>query len=563
MRCTSFLALTSGIVALSCHGGAGSSGDPATGASTDTQSVLDTNAAGDTNGDSAAEAPSRPNIVLIMADDMGFSDLGCFGSEILTPNLDSLAANGLRFTQLYNSARCSPTRASLMTGLYAHQVGVGWMVSDTWEEVREALDSPAYTDHLSMESVTMAEVLAQAGYHTLMSGKWGIGETGLSNYPVSRGFQRSFYLTPGYSSYWVPEDGKLWLDDQVWENDYGEFYITDVFTDFALQFVDEVYWDDDPFFLYLAYTAPHWPLHAYEADYEKYQGQYLARGGWQPLRQERYQAMKAMGVLDERWALSDADYKVEDWQQVDQVDMDLRMSVYAAQIQRMDQNVGRLVEHLESLGLLEDTLLVFLSDNGACQEDIDEDNPAPVGSADSWLSYHRSWANASNTPFRWYKHQVHEGGIRAPTIVHWPAGMKTTGIFVGELADVMDLAPTFYDVAGATYPETYEGREIPPLEGRSLLPTLLGQERKGYDYIAFEHQGNRALRMGDWKIVSLEYGQAWELYDMDADGTETNDLSGEYPDKVGEMETIYQEWAERFDVASPEEWLEAMSKRNH
>ncbi len=512
-----------------------------------------TAATGDTEGVSEAY---RPNIVLIMADDMGYSDIGCFGAEIETPNLDSMAANGLRFTQMYNSARCSATRASLLTGLYSHQAGVGWLIENDVAKERQMLvgasDKPAYLDHLSEDTATLAEVLAIGGYHTYMSGKWHLGFEDDYN-PNHRGFERAFYLVGGSSSYWSPRQGALKLDGDSFENDYDEFYLTDVFTDYAIQFMEEQT-DDEPFFLYLAYNAPHWPLHAYEDDYGKYVGSYESMGGWEKLRETRFENMKALCVVDESWALSEPGDDVEDWDEANQSDMDLRMSVYAGQIDRLDQGVGRIVESLSQKGILDDTLIIFISDNGACQEDADEGAAGDIGEADSWTSYHRSWANASNTPFRWYKHYVHEGGISGPMIAQWPAVITSVGGISDELTHVMDLMATFADLAGVKYPDTMNDHEIPPLEGLSLVPVLEGGEREGHEYLAFEHEANRALRKGDWKIVSMQFGLPWNLYDMKADRSETVDLSEEYPDVVEELQADYDAWADKCGVAPPEAW---------
>jgi arylsulfatase A-like enzyme len=494
----------------------------------------------------AAGQPAKskqPNIVVIMADDMGISDLGCYGSEIRTPNLDRLAASGLRFTQFYNTARCCPTRASLLTGLYPHQAGVGHMVGNH--------GAPAYQGYLNDRCVTIAEVLRDAGYHTLMSGKWHVGEN-RPHWPVDRGFERSFALVSGGTNYFRLDPGrKMAIDDKPYAPPADNFYITDAFTDNAVSFIDEYGRKKEPFFLYLTYTAPHWPLHARPEDIARYRGKYL--NGWDALREKRHKRMIELGIVDPKWPITPRDRSAPAWSEVaDKEAQDLRMAVYAAQIDRMDQGIGRVMEKLKQRGLEENTLVLFLADNGGCAEVIDRGTPGvPPGGEDSFLSYGLPWANASNTPFRLYKHWAHEGGISTPLIVRWPAAIRKGGGLTHQPGHLIDLMPTCLDAAGVPYPKTYQGREVLPVEGRSLLPVFRGDEPKEPRVIYWEHEGNRAVRQGKWKLVSRHAGASpgeWELYDLEADRTEMTNLAGRQPEKVRELASLYDTWARRCGV---------------
>lgn len=488
---------------------------------------------------SEPSAPQRPNIVLIMADDMGFSDLGCYGSEIATPNLDRLAAGGLRFTQFYNTARCCPTRAALLTGLYSHQAGVGHMVEDR--------GAAAYRGFLNERCVTIAEALKPAGYVTYLSGKWHVGED-RPHWPVDRGFDHSYSLVSGGTNYFRLDPGrKLVRDDQLIEPP-GDWYITDAISEAAAEFVAEHGPRQEPFFLYVAYTAPHWPLHAHADDIAKYRGRY--REGWDALRQQRQQRMIELGIVDARWPLTPRDPDVPAWTDVkEQEAYDLKMAVYAAQIDRMDQGIGMILDQLEKTGADRNTLVLFLADNGGCAEEIDRGRPGvPPGPADSFLRYGLPWANASNTPFRLYKHWVHEGGIATPLIAWWPGVIQAGGL-THEPGHVIDLMATCLDVSGAEYPQTHRGHDVIPLEGRSLVPVLAGGTRPGHEAIFWEHEGNRAVRQGPWKLVSRFPGD-WELYNLAADRTELTNLAVEQPDKVRELAGLYEQWAAR-SVALP------------
>ena len=497
----------------------------------------------------APRSARRPNIVLIMADDMGYSDIGCYGSEIHTPNLDRLAAEGLRFSQFYNAARCCPTRASLLTGLYPHQAGVGDMVGNR--------GYPAYQGYLNDRCLTIAEALKPAGYHTLMSGKWHVGED-RPHWPTERGFDRYFGLISGAANYFDPSKTKakgvrrkMALDGEPYEPPEEGFYMTDAFTDHAVQFLDEHGRDEKPFFLYLPYTAPHWPLHAWPEDIAKYKGKYLK--GWDKLRKERYERMVRMGLIRDGWEMAPRDDATWAWEEEeDKESMDLKMAIYAAQIESMDRGIGQVLSKIRDLGKEEDTLVLFLADNGGCHEGGPKGfdrrkNGLPPGGEDSYMSYGLSWANASNTPFRRYKHWVHEGGISTPLIARWPAVIKSTGQITREVGHIVDIMATCVDVAGAEYPKARDGRELTPLEGRSLLPIFEGRGREDHDALFWEHEGNRAVRRGKWKLVAA-HGDPWELYDLDVDRTELHDLAEKHPEKVAELKALYERWADRCGV---------------
>ncbi len=496
----------------------------------------------------------RPNIVIILADDMGYSDIGCYGSEISTPNLDRLAAGGIRFTQFYNTARCCPTRASLLTGLHPHQAGIGHMANDYGQ--------PGYIGHLADRCVTIAEALRPAGYSTMMSGKWHVGKE-RPNWPIDRGFDESFTLLWGASGYWKHKNGPTMVTNDVKAKVEDEnFYMTDAISDHAVKFIDDHGQRANPFFLYVAYTAPHWPLHAHQKDIDKYRGKYMA--GWDALRAERHARMVELGLVDKSWPLTPRDPAVPEWEQLDhakQVDMDLRMAIYAAQIECMDRGIGQIVDQLRQQGTLDNTLILFLADNGACAEvtpygfDKRPGGGGRLGTKGSWSSYGMSWANASNTPFRLYKHWVHEGGIATPLIAHWPSAIRQKGQLTHQPGHIVDLMATCCDIGQATYPQTRNGTPVVPLEGKSLLPILRGKQRKGHDAIFWEHEGNRAVRMGKWKLVS-RLPLRWELYDMSADRTEMNNLAAEHPDLVEKMSAMYDDWAARSYVLPWASWFE-------
>jgi len=481
----------------------------------------------------------RPNIILILADDLGFSDVGCYGSEIATPNLDVLAAGGMRFTQFYNAARCCPTRASLLTGQYPHAVGVGHMGRD--------FNLPGYRGRLSENCVTIAEAVRQAGYHALMSGKWHVGMSP-GHRPLDRGFEHYFGILSGACNYFRPERHRmLMLDDRQIEPDDPRFYMTDAITDRAVGYIEQYAGRGQPFFLYVAYTAPHAPLHAWPEDIARYRGKY--RVGWDELRRRRHRRMIELGVIDPRWPLSPRDPEAPAWADVSDEDRaDLKMSVFAAQVDRMDRGIGRIVARVRASGIENHTLILFLSDNGGCAEDMDEGRPgAPIGTIDSSIGYGPPWANLSDTPFRRFKRMTHEGGIATPLIAYWPAVITRGGQITHQVGHVIDLLPTILDVTGAEYPKSFHGRDIRPADGLSLLPVLQGRERGGHEFLAWEHEGNRAIRCGKWKLVSC-YPGPWELYDLEADRTELNDLADRMPEKVRELTERYDAWARQCRV---------------
>lgn len=489
----------------------------------------------------------RPNFVVIMADDMGFSDIGCYGSEIATPHIDRMAREGVRYTQFYNCARCCPTRASLLTGIDNHLAGIGHMIDN--------LGDPAYQGYLNNHCVTFAETLGRAGYQTYMSGKWHVGEE-RPHWPVDRGFQRYFGLISGACSYFRLDPGRMMaIDDRAYVPDSNGFYMTDAITDHAISMLNESTQKPDPFCLYVAYTAPHWPLHALQPDIDKYRGQY--RKGWDVLRQERYERQLAMGIIDRKWQLSPRYEKVPAWDSLssaEQEDWDLRMAVYAAQIDRMDQGIGRILDELQKTGQLHNTIVFFLSDNGGCAEVRIGKGPAEQhptesspGGANSFTSYRPPWANASDTPFRLFKHYVHEGGISTPFIVWSPSLVKRKNALEHRPAHVTDIHPTLLRLAGATYPESFRGNKPHPLTGTDIWPAIQGSTRVAERQIAWEHTGGRALREGDWKLVA-EFGQPWSLYNLAEDRTELNDLAAREPQRVQRMTAQWQQWADEAGV---------------
>jgi arylsulfatase A-like enzyme len=490
---------------------------------------------------------SRPNIVVIMADDMGYSDLGCYGSEIATPNLDRMASRGVRFTNFYNTSRCCPTRAALLTGLYQHQAGVGAMIQD--------LGFPAYEGKLNTSCVTIAEALEPIGYHRIMSGKWHVGEN-RPHWPLDRGFEKYFGLISGANSYWTLNEGRqMAMGNEPYTPGEG-FYMTDAIGDHAVQFLEESP-RDKPFFLYTAFTAPHWPLHAPMATIDKYRDRY--HGGWDQLREERLARMNELGVVAHDAEMSPRDPNVPAWDSMSQEDRDdraLRMAIYAAMVEELDKNVGKILSQLASMGVEENTLVFFLADNGGCHEDWEtrrEDDPTkPHDHPDAFRAYGRGWSNASNVPFRLHKHWVHEGGISSPLIAQWPAVIGEGGGISGELCHVMDILPTCVDLAGGTYPSTYKGNAITPVEGISLRATLEGKARQGHQALFWEHMGNRAVRKGHWKLVSVNDGN-WELYNVERDRAELNNLSESDPGKLAELIADYDSWAARVGVKTMEE----------
>jgi arylsulfatase A-like enzyme len=539
----------------------------------------------------------RPDIVLIMADDMGFSDLGSYGGEINTPNLDALAKNGLRYRTFYNQARCMPTRAALLTGRYAHQTGLGEMGGDRGKE------HPGYRGNINHQSVTLAEVLRLNGYRTYMSGKWHLTNRDRPNepienkfnWPLQRGFDRYFGTITGAGSFFGPHtltrdntniDGDLEFPWAPWSippgvelpvKDEGEFYYTDVINETGARFIREHHQqhEDKPLFLYVSHTAPHWPLHAPEEGVDRYLETY--RQGWDKVRRGRYERMIEIGVIDPAWKLSERpsglpaweDLKLEEMPEpvrdaVEAQDLDVReelarrMAVHAAMVDRMDQGIAEIVKALRETGRFENTLILFLSDNGAAAEwgtygfgwPRLANNGATTGSPQSYASIGVAWAHVSNAPFRLWKIFNHEGGTATPFIAHWPAGIDARGEWRDYTGHIIDMMPTLLEVTGSVYPAQYGGHQIERYEGVSLVPSFSDESLAREGPLFFEHLGRRAVRDGKWKLVTSETGQGgrWKLYDMEADRVESTDLANQHPERVGAMAGQWQEWAERANV---------------
>lgn len=498
----------------------------------------------------------RPDIVLIMADDMGFSDIGCYGGEIHTPNIDRLAKSGIRFTRMYNNAWCSPSRASLLTGLFPHQAGMAVLAGPN-----PGPPGP-YEGYLNDSCVTLAEVLRQAGYRTALAGKWHLGEA-RPHWPVDRGFDHYFGLISGASNYFDMTKDKsphitrhMALDGDPYIPPKEGFYMTDAITRYALDILTDSTAGRQPLFLYVAYTAPHWPLQALPEDIKKYAGKYAI--GWDSLRNKRYTRQLALGLWKEGMTLSPRDEEVHPWQSLTAAQKDsmaLKMAVYAAQVDRMDQGIGRILDQIKASGREDSTIVIFLSDNGGCAEGGIEGfdkrgNGLPPGGVDSYMSYGQSWANASNTPFRYFKKWLHEGGISTPFIVRWPMGIgpDRNGSFISQTGHLTDLMPTLCDVAGAKYPERHRGNSIRREEGQSLLPAIEDGTVRPHQPLYWELNGHRAVLVGDYKLVSAGKGLPWELYDIGKDRTELNDLAGKDPQRVRQMTALWKAWAARVGV---------------
>jgi arylsulfatase A-like enzyme len=525
---------------------------------------------------------NRPNIVLIMADDLGFSDIGCYGGEIETPHLDYLAKNGLRFNRFYNASRCCPTRAALLTGLYNHRAGVGNMTRD--QKV------PGYRGFLTENTVTIAEVLRSAGYHTGMVGKWHLSNTvekkpeeahlkwqahqvsydefsPISQYPVNRGFEKFYGNIWGVVNYFDPfglVNGKEPVSSVP-----EDFYYTDAINDSASAYVQQFSKDDKPFFLYVAHAAPHWPLHARREDIEKYKRIY--RAGWDAVRNQRYQKMMAEGLFERDKNILSPRWDTEtQWEENRNKEWDVHaMAVRAAMIARMDEGIGRIINSLKATGQLDNTLILFLSDNGASSDNAQDYGPGfdrpgetrngekiiyPVdrkvlpGPETTFASTDKMWSNVANTPFRYWKTEPYEGGICTPLIVHWPAGLTAPkGSITDQAGHVIDFMATFSELAETQYPAEFNGYKISPSPGRSLVPVLKGNKRQGHDYLFFEHIGRKAIIHGDWKLLALN-NKPWKLYHLGRDRTEVDDAAAQYPEIVKKLSAKWQEWAAQNNV---------------
>ncbi|MEQ9441349.1 MAG: arylsulfatase [Cyclobacteriaceae bacterium] len=485
---------------------------------------------------SALAQKAPPNIIVILADDMGYSDLGCMGSEIQTPNLDQLAGNGVLFTHCYNTSRCCPSRASLLTGLYQHRVGIGDMSQDR--------GYPEYQGYLNQQCMTIAEVLQGKGYRTVMAGKWHVGGE-RPQWPDRRGFDQFFGIPQGGGLYFYPTE---FIDRPIYRNgepvtpDSSTFYSTDNFTDEAIQFIRDAQDEQQPFFLYLAYIAPHFPLQAWPKDIAKYDGAYDT--GYETIRQQRFQRQQQLGIVSTKLTLSPADYAA--WNSLEEPGSEAhKMEVYAAQVDRMDQNIGKLVDALKDMGSLDNTVILFLSDNGASSEEVNRAPDAELGTVHSFASYGKNWANVSNTPYRLYKSMTHEGGILTPLIVHWPKGIQQHQL-IDQPVHINDIMPTCLELAGANYPAQYQGHNILPLDGKSFASALNGKVSP-HEQLFWEHEGNQAIREQDRKLVR-RFEQSWELYDLANDPTELHDLSQTDTETAERMKKQYQEWMEQHGV---------------
>lgn len=520
-----------------------------------------------TSSFTTAAEQSRPNVLLIFADDLGYSDIGCYGGEIATPNLDRLASNGLRFRQFYNCTRCCPSRASLLTGLYPHQAGVGLMNADDGH--------PGYRGFPQPNAVMIPQVLKSVGYHTSMVGKWHLSGGQQTPKPTDRGFDEFYGMIGGFNSFFQEDPFYTRLPAGRRKRDYAKdkFYSTDVFGDYSLDFLAEARAQKKPFFHYLAFNAPHFPLHAKPDDIEHYRDAYS--NGWDRVRQQRHARQIELGLFPREMPLSplspfkaragiDRQGENPEWATLAsdrQADLARRMAVFAAMVECMDRNIGRLVADLQTNGELDNTLILFLSDNGACAEwdpfGFDgSSGPKNVlhqgselegmGNAMTYHSYGSGWANAGSTPFRLYKHYCHEGGIRTPLIVHWPQRISSKGEFRDQTGHLIDIMSTCLEVCGATYPGQTGGTVILPTEGTSLVPAFANKplERK---LLAWEHERNRAIRVGSWKLVAIA-DREWELYDIDHDPVELTNLAAKMPEKVRELASLWNAWAKRCNV---------------
>lgn len=489
----------------------------------------------------AVLAQERPNIVLIMADDMGYSDLGCMGSEINTPNLDSLAANGVLMTNFCNTSKSCPSRASLLTGLYSWRAGMGDMTNT------HSL-YPEYQGWLNENCVTIAEVLGESGYSTYISGKWHVGDD-KQYWPERRGFNQTFHIPNGGGIYFYPSKFPQRANRKLYRNDVEQFpeegwYATDGFGDVAVEYICRQENQQKPFFLYVPFTAPHYPLQAKQEDIAKYQGVYDA--GYAAIRAQRFRRQRELGVLEGEFELSEATHP--DWESVaDKPREASRMAAYAAQIDCIDQNVGKIVKALKEKGLYDNTVIIFLSDNGAVMNHFDDTPDVPYGSEYCWASIGK-WQNVSNTPFREGKGREYEGGIKTPLIFHWPAGLGKTGVKVRDYAHITDIMPTCIELAGAKYPKEFHGHRILSCDGYSLIPLLRGRHVRQNRVLFFDHEGWSGLRKGRWKIDRRKGSTDWELYDLKNDPYENVNLAGKHPRRLKRLASKWEKMAAQMGV---------------
>jgi len=521
---------------------------------------------------SSLSAEQRPNIVLIMVDDMGFSDIGCYGGEIETPNLDALAAGGVKFSNFHNTGRCCPTRASLLTGLAPHQTGIGHMTIAPGRHMQRAIEQsanrpPAYQGFVNERCLTIAQQLQPAGYATFMTGKWHLGMHDKQYWPLQRGFEKYYGCPAGATHFFHPKAprGMLLGNEPVTQytsTTEHKYYTTDAYTDYAIQFINEEKQSQGrPFFLYLAYTAPHFPIQAHEHDIAKYRGKY--KNGWLKLREERYQRQLDSGLMQPEWKLAPLHPKVPDWNKLTEKQkdtMDLRMATYAAMIDCVDQNIGKLVQTLKANGQFDNTLILFLSDNGSCFEgprlgkgDIRNSASNP-NDQNMWVTY-GAWANLSNVPFRWFKLHSHEGGTATPFIMHWTKYIKPNKNWYRENAGIIDIVPTLLQVAQLDYPASHKSQPLPKLSGTTLTPSFRHQKLDRRKPLFNEHENHAFLIDGDWKLVGANVAtpagiqeKRWELYNLANDRTELNNLAKSHPEKRQQLARQWSEWANRVGV---------------
>ena len=514
-------------------------------------------------------ARERPNLIIILVDDMGFSDIGCYGGEIETPNLDALARGGVRYSDFYNASRCCPTRASLMTGLHPHLTGIGHMTNPPGTRKHDyGEEFPNYRGFLNRRCVTLAELLGSVGYSSYLAGKWHLGGAHKSLWPLQRGFDRFYGCVAGSTRFFSPDtdqrEGRgIYSGNQlvrkVTSTTDRAYYATDAFTDHAIRFIksgDE----KKPFFLYLSYTAPHWPHQAHEEDVDKYRGKYLK--GWDELRKVRHQRQMQLGIFEKGQTLSPRDEKVPAWSTLDlekQKEMDLRMAVYAAMIDCIDQNVGKLLHVLKKREQFENTMILFLTDNGACAEGPalgrGEIHDIVKRNLETNNNYGAAWANLSSTPFRLYKHFTHEGGSATPFFMHWPSGIKSQKDWYRSPAQIIDLFPTLLEVCGVDYPKSFHGNSLPSLRGISLTPSFSGKPLERSKPMFSEHENNAFMIEGRWKLVGKGVSspkgpeiEKWELYDLKQDRTELNDLALTKKNRIKSMSKAWHAWSLRDKV---------------